>query len=85
MGLEDWKHLIPRAAHLYILIYSVAIYILNLLKRIMNYIYTILKILKEIIFYLMSIDINIRYIYMRSIKIIKTKQKYMEIKPSQTQ
>ncbi len=61
MGLEDWKHLIPRAAHLYM--------------RIMNYIYTILKLIKEIIIYIMSIDINTCYIYMRSIKIIKTKQK----------
>jgi hypothetical protein len=78
MGLEDWKHLIPPAAHLYILIYSVPIYIWNLLKRIMNYIYKILKILKEIIIYIMSIDINTCYIYMRSIKIIKTKQKYMK-------
>jgi hypothetical protein len=65
MGLEDWKHVIPLAAHLYILIYSVPIYIWNLLERIMNYIYTILKILKEIIIYIMSIDINTCYIYMR--------------------
>jgi len=43
MGLEDWKHLIPRAAHLYILIYSVPIYIWNLFKKIMNHIYTLLN------------------------------------------
>jgi hypothetical protein len=78
MGLEDWKHLLPHAAHLYILINSVPIYIWNLLKGIINYIYTILKILKEMIIYIMSIDINTCYIYMRSIKIIKTKQKYMK-------
>ena len=78
MGLEDWKHLPPRPAHLYILIYSVPTYIWNLLKEIMNYIYTIFKILQEIIIYIMSIDINTCYIYMRSIKIIKTKQKYMK-------
>ncbi len=78
MGLEDWKYLIPRAVHLYILIYSVPTYIWNLLERIMNYIYIKLKILQEIINYILSIDINTCYIYMRSIKIIKTKQKYVK-------
>ncbi len=63
-GLETFK---PRAAHLYILIYSVPIYIWNLLERIMNYIYTILIILKEKIIYIMSIDINTCYIYCEDI------------------
>ncbi len=87
MGLEEWKHLIPRAAHLYILIYSVPTYIWNLLKRIKNDIYNILKILEEIIIYIMIIDINTCYIYMRSIKIVKKTKIHeaMEIKPSQTQ
>jgi hypothetical protein len=78
IGLEDWKCLPTRAAHLFILIYSVPFYIWTILKGIMNYIYIILKIFKEIIIYIISIDINTRYIYMRSIKIIKTEQKYIK-------
>ena len=78
MGLEDWKHLIPRAAHLFILIYSVPLYIWEIIKGIMKNIYIILGIISEIISYILSIDINTCYIYMRSIKIIKTKQKYMK-------
>ncbi len=74
MGLEDWKHSLPRAAHLYILIYSVPTYIWNLLKGIMNYIYSILKILQEIIIYILSMDNK------NKTKIHET----MEIKPSQT-
>jgi hypothetical protein len=44
----------------------------------MNYIHIILEILKQIISYILSNNINTCYIYMRSIKIIKTKQKYMK-------
>jgi hypothetical protein len=44
----------------------------------MKNIYIILGIISEIISYILSIDINTCYIYMRSIKIIKTKQKYMK-------
>jgi hypothetical protein len=78
MGLEVWKFLQPRAAHLFILIYSVPQYIRDMIKGIMNYIHIILEILKQIISYILSNNINTCYIYMRSIKIIKTKQKYMK-------
>ncbi len=49
--------------HLFILIYSVPIFIWKLLKGFMNYIYIILKMLKEIIIYILSISNNACNIY----------------------
>jgi hypothetical protein len=74
MGHEGWRRLPPRAAHLFILIYTLSGYIGAILKEITHYIYLTIKILSEIIIYIFSHDISSCYIYMRSTKIIKTKK-----------
>jgi hypothetical protein len=78
MGHEGWKILQPRAAHLFILIYTLSGCIGAILREITYYIHLTINILSEIIIYISSHDISSCNIYMRSTKIIKTKQKYMK-------
>jgi hypothetical protein len=78
MGHEEWRILQPRAAHLFILIYTVYGCIAAIIREITKYICQIINILSEIIMYIFTHDISSCYIYMRSTKIRKTKQKYMK-------
>ena len=78
MGHEEWRILQPRAAHLFILIYTVYGCIGAIIREITKYICLIINILTEIIRYIFTHDIRSCYIYMRSTKIRKTKQKYMK-------
>jgi hypothetical protein len=78
MGLGVWKYIQPRAAHLYILIYTVQGYIWEILKGIINYILMFIGILSDIIIYILTQDIKSWHIHIITRKIIKTKQKYMK-------
>jgi hypothetical protein len=78
MGHEEWRILLPRAAHLFILIYTVYGCIGAIIREITKYICLMINILSEIIRYIFSHDISLCYIYIGSTKIRKTKQKYMK-------